>query len=70
VAKTPLKWVAVEDEFGRELALQYPNTTIIVFPMTMISKRFEDGRDVDLIPLYRTVAAQVEKLKDDTEHKH
>ena len=63
-AQTPLKWVVVEDGFGRDLALQYPNTSVIVFPMTMISKRIEDGRNVDVVPIYRTVAAQVEKLKD------
>jgi len=68
-AQTPLRWVVVEDEFGRDLGLQYPNTTVIVFPLTMISKRVEDGRDVDVIPLFRTVAAQVEKIKDDLEHK-
>jgi Domain of unknown function (DUF3806) len=68
-AKTPLKWVVVEDEYGRNLALQYPNTSVIVFPTTMISKRLEDGRDVDVVPIYRTVAAQVEKLKDEAEYK-
>lgn len=41
----------------------------MVFPLTMICKRVEDGRDVDLIPLYRTVVAQVEKMKDDPEYK-
>lgn len=68
-ARTPLKWVVVEDEFGRDLALQYPKTSVIVFPMTMISKRVEDGRDVDVVPLYRTVAAQVEKMKDDLKYQ-
>src|SRR5262249_48730959 len=57
-AKTPLKWVVVEDEFGRTLALQYPKTSVIVFPLTMISKRVEDGREVDVESIYRTVAAQ------------
>ncbi len=64
-----LKLVVVEDEYGRDLALQYPNTSVIVFPTTMISKRVEDGRDVDVVPIYRTVVAQVEKLKDETEYK-
>jgi hypothetical protein len=68
-AKTPLRWVAVEDEYGRELALQYPGTTVIVFPLTMISKRVEDGRDVDVVAIYKAVAAQVEKMKDDQEYK-
>ena len=68
-ARTRLEWVVVEDEFGRDLALQYPNTTVIVFPLTMISKRIEDGRDVDVVPIYRTIGAQVEKMKDDPEYK-
>ena len=68
-AKTPLKWVVVDDEFGRTLALQYPKTSVIVFPLTMISKRVEDGRDVDVESIYRTVAAQVEKLENDPEYQ-
>ncbi len=69
VAQTPLKWIVVEDEFGRDLALQYPNTSVIVFPLTMISKRVEDGRDVEVLALYRTVVTQVDKMKDDPEYK-
>ena len=68
-ATTPLRWVVVEDQYGRDLALQYPNTTVIVFPMTMILKRVKDGRDVDIVPIYRTIAAQVEKMKDDPEYQ-
>jgi hypothetical protein len=68
-AKTSLKWVVVDDEFGRTLALQYPKTSVIVFPLTMISNRVEDGRDIDVVHIYRTVTAQVEKLKDDAEYQ-
>jgi len=67
--QTPLKWVTVEDQFGRDLALQYPGTTVIVFPLTMISKRVEDGREIDVAAIYRTVAAHVEEMKDDPEYK-
>ena len=59
---SPLKWVIVEDEFGRTLALQYPKTSVIVFPLTMISKRVEDARDVDVVSIYRTVVTQVERV--------
>jgi hypothetical protein len=59
----------VEDQFGRDPALQYPNTSIIVFPRTMISQRVEDGREVDAVSLFKTVAAQVEKIKDDPEYQ-
>src|SRR5262245_47540448 len=34
-----LTWVAVEDEYGRDPALRDGDTSIILFPMTMISKR-------------------------------
>jgi hypothetical protein len=67
--QTPLQWVSVEDQFGRDLALQYPDTTVIVFPLTMISKRVEDGREIDVSAIYRTIAAQVEQMKDDPEYK-
>jgi hypothetical protein len=68
-ARTPLKWVVVEDTFGRNLALQYPNTTVIVFPLTMIAKRVEDGRDVDVVPIFRAVSQQVEKMKEDPKYR-
>src|SRR5687768_15009459 len=39
VQRMGLVWVAVEDETGRDPALQDPGTTTIVFPLTAISKR-------------------------------
>ena len=36
-------WWMVEDEYGRDPAIRYKETTLLVFPMTMISKRVEDG---------------------------
>jgi hypothetical protein len=34
-----LKWVTVEDEYGRDPALVVEGTSIITFPLTAISKR-------------------------------
>lgn len=42
-----LDWVAVEDEIGRAPALKDPVSTVIIFPLTMISKRIEQGETVD-----------------------
>lgn len=67
--QTPLEWVMVEDEYGRDPALRYPNTTVIVFPLTMISKRVEDGQEVDFADLFRTIKDHVEEVKDDPEYK-
>ena len=36
-------WVVVEDEYGRDPALKYRETSVILFPLTMISQRVERG---------------------------
>jgi hypothetical protein len=38
----------VADEYGRDPALRCPGTTVIVFPLTMISKRIEAGESVSV----------------------
>ncbi len=63
-AETPLRWVMVEDEHGRDPALQYPDTTIILFPLTMISKRVEQGREVDVADVFRGTMDLVTKTKE------
>jgi len=50
--KMNLIWVTVEDEYGRDPALMVPKTTILVFPLTAISKRIERGESVDVFSLF------------------
>ena len=50
-------WVIVEDEYGRDPALKFKDTSVILFPLTMISKRIERGETVDVFDLYNGVAA-------------
>jgi hypothetical protein len=57
------EWIMVEDAHGRDPAVRMPNTTIILFPLTMISKRIERGEQVDVFQLFNAVAAQVEDLR-------
>jgi hypothetical protein len=59
-----MEWIMVEDDYGRDPAVRLPNTTIILYPMTMISKRIDRGEKVDVFELYNGTAAQVEALKD------
>ncbi|MFK8015453.1 MAG: DUF3806 domain-containing protein [Gammaproteobacteria bacterium] len=47
-----LSWVMVDDEFGRDPALRWMDTEILAFPLTSISKRVEDGVDVDVYELF------------------
>ena len=53
----------VEDEYGRDPAIRVPNTTIILYPMTMISKRLERDETVDVFELFNGLAAQIEELQ-------
>ncbi len=44
-------WAVVSDEYGRDLCLQYKALAMTVFPLTMISKRVEDGEKFDVAAL-------------------
>jgi hypothetical protein len=54
-----MEWVTVEDEYGRDPALSLPGTTVLVFPMTSISKRIERGEAVDVYDLFNAACASV-----------
>ena len=58
-------WVIVEDEYGRDSAIRYKKTSILLFPLTMISKRIEKGENVDVIDLYNGISNKVEQLIED-----
>jgi hypothetical protein len=58
-----MEWVMVEDARGRDPAVRLPGTSIILFPLTMISKRIERGQKVDVFELFNGVAADVEAAR-------
>jgi hypothetical protein len=62
VNNSSLVWVTVEDEYGRDPALNVPGTSVLLFPLTMISKRVEQNRDVPLEALYKTTVANAERM--------
>lgn len=41
VQELAMEWVMVTDEYGRDPAVRLPGTSILLFPLTMISKRVE-----------------------------
>jgi hypothetical protein len=55
-------WVIVEDEYGRDPAIKYKETSIILYPLTMISKRIEKGESVDVFEMFNGTAAKVEEF--------
>jgi hypothetical protein len=63
VQELGMEWVMVEDEYGRDPAVRMPGTSVILYPLTMISKRVESGEQVDVFELFNGVAAQVDELK-------
>ena len=50
--KMELRWVAVDDEYGRDPALRDKGTALLIFPMTTISKRVERGETVNVRELF------------------
>jgi hypothetical protein len=58
-----LEWVMISDEHGRDPALRVPGTSILLFPLTMISKRVERGEAVDVFELFDGVLAQLEHVR-------
>lgn len=59
-------WVTVQDEYGTDPALRYKATSILVFPLTMISKRIEEGREVDVEDLYASTLTHVRGLEGES----
>ena len=59
----PLRWVMVTDEYGTDPTLRYKNTTIQVNALTMISKRVEQDRPVDLAYLLKITGEQLKEVE-------
>lgn len=58
-------WIIVRDELGRDYALRYKNSNIVIFPMTMISKRIEDGDKVIITELFEHLKNTIDNVKND-----
>ncbi|MEO7722524.1 MAG: DUF3806 domain-containing protein [Pseudolysinimonas sp.] len=54
-----LPWVVVDDEYGRDPALDFGGVGNLLFPLTMISKRVEAGETVDVYELVSTTAQAI-----------
>ncbi len=63
VKQLNMEWIMVEDERGRNPAIRLPGTSIILFPLTMISKRIERGEEVDVFYLFNAAASKVEEMR-------
>jgi hypothetical protein len=57
-------WIEIEDEYGVDPAIKYKDTSLILFPLTMISKRIENDEFVDIFKLFEQLKLKVNELKD------
>ena len=55
------RWVAVEDDAGRRIAIRYRRSNVILYPLTMIAERIERGVKVDALDLYNEIAEEAEE---------
>lgn len=65
VQKLGLRWVTVEDEYGRDPALKLDGTSIVTFPLTAISKRAERGERIDVHALFESACSSIERAARD-----
>ncbi len=63
-----LTWVAVEDKYGRDPALTLDGTSVLVFPLTSISKRIERGEEVEVYGLFEDACRTIERLRREGMH--
>lgn len=45
-------WWMVEDEYGRDVAVRYKDTSLLIFPESMIANRIEDNIDFTVQELF------------------
>ena len=68
VANIPgLDWILVEDENGTDMCLRYADTSLRIFPLTMICKRIERGEAADVVALYEQTRASVQELANEAD---
>ena len=66
VNETPdYDWWVVEDEYGKDACVRYKETSLLIFPLTMLSKRIEDGDKFDVYELFHGLRQDLERIKNE-----
>ena len=53
-------WWMIDDVDGRDPCLRYRDTDLLVFPLTLISRRVEEGEEVRVDELYQEITDQLQ----------
>jgi hypothetical protein len=59
-----LRWVVLRDNVGRSRALRYLESDFLLFPVTMISRRWEAGDQTPVAEIYRKASDIVTSSPD------
>lgn len=54
-------WWMVSDEIGRDPAIRYRLSSLLIFPQSMLWKRIEDGEEMDVRELYESLCEYFEE---------
>ena len=57
-----LRWVIVKDRYGRDPALRLGDTSMLLFPKTLLSKRLEAGQPTDVASMLESLQAHLRGL--------
>ncbi|MEH6627195.1 MAG: DUF3806 domain-containing protein [Motiliproteus sp.] len=55
-------WWMVDDEIGRAACLRYRETDLLLYPLTLISKRIEEGEAVNIRQLFMNLGLQLQDV--------
>lgn len=55
-------WWMVEDEYGRDPSVRYKETSLLIFPQTMLSKRIEEHGSVEVSELYHGLLESLDEI--------
>jgi len=64
-----LHWELVTDKYGTDPVLRYGSAPVQVAAVTMISKRVEDGKEIDLADLVEGVRNTLKEMKESGDYK-
>lgn len=58
-------WWIMEDEYGKDVCIRYKETSLLIFPQTMLSKRIEDGAVLNMIDLFHSIRQELDRIKNE-----
>ncbi|MBS1804313.1 MAG: DUF3806 domain-containing protein [Acidobacteria bacterium] len=64
-SQLPLHWVIITDEYGSDPTLRLGETSININALTMISKRIEQGEQVDLHQLLQQTRTAISRAREE-----